>query len=69
MVAKDDNGKNTKVPGLILSNYEEIRRFYNCVKQIASKKEQDLHEEIFDYKSDDAILGLSNYNVKLEISK
>jgi hypothetical protein len=39
------------------------------VKQIASKKEQDLHEEIFDYKSDDAILGLSNYNVKLEISK
>jgi uncharacterized protein (TIGR00369 family) len=68
MVAKDDHNKNTQVPGLILSNYEEIRRFYNCVKQIASKKEQNLHEEIFNYKSDDAISGLSNYNVKVEIS-
>lgn len=68
MVAKDELGKNTKVPGLLLSNYEEVRRFYNCIKQIALKKERNLHEEIFDYKSEDALLTLKNYNVKLELN-
>lgn len=68
MVAKDELGKNTKVPGLLLSNYEEVRRFYNCIKQIALKKERNLHEEIFDYKSEEALLTLKNYNVKLEFN-
>lgn len=67
MVAKDEIGKNIQVPKLIISNYEEVRRFYNCVKQVAIKKEQNLHEEIFDYKSAEALSRLSNYNVKLEI--
>jgi len=69
MVAKDEAGNNTQVPGLILSNNEEIRRFYNCVKQITSKKEQNLHEEIFDYTSQEAITGFSNFNVKLELNQ
>ncbi|WP_442788043.1 acyl-CoA thioesterase [Flavobacterium sp. SUN052] len=68
MVAKNEIGKNIKVPGLQLSNFEEVRRFYNCVKQIATKKEISNHEEIFDYKSFDAIAGLKNYNVKVEIN-
>ena len=68
MVAKDTNGLNTKVPGLLLSNNEELRRFYNCVKQIATKKDLVLHEEIFDYKSEKAILELVNYNVRLELT-
>ena len=67
MVAKDEFGKNTKVPGLILSNHEELRRFYNCVKQATIKKEQNLQEEIFDFKSQEALSNLSKYNVKLEI--
>jgi uncharacterized protein (TIGR00369 family) len=65
MVAKDENGNNTKVPQLILSDYNEIRRFYSCVKQIENKKDKNLHEEIFDYKSEEAINGLQNYNVKV----
>lgn len=68
MVAKDANGINIQVPKLILTNYEEIRRFYNCVKQIATKKEISTHEEVFDYKSKEALLGLKNYNVRVEIS-
>lgn len=68
MVAKDEEGKNTKVPGLLLTNYEEVRRFYNCIKQIALRKERNLHEEIFDYKSEDALSTLKNYNVKLELN-
>ena len=31
MVAKDENGKNVQVPKLILSNLEEVRRFYDII--------------------------------------
>jgi acyl-CoA hydrolase len=65
MVAKDEKGNNTPVPGLILANDEEIRRFYNCIKLIALKKDKNLHEEVFDYKSPDAIEKLKNYHLKL----
>jgi uncharacterized protein (TIGR00369 family) len=68
MVSKDHEGKNVKVPGLILSNYDEVRRFYNCVKMISIRKEKIQHEELFDYKSEDAILNLANYNVQIQIT-
>lgn len=66
MVAKDKEGKNVEVPGLLLRNYNEVRRFYKCVKQIEFKKEHSRHSIIFDYKSVDAIENLKNYNVKFE---
>ncbi len=67
MVAKDKNGKNIQVPGLKLVNYNEVRRFYKCIKQIEIKKERSLHEEYFDFKSEKAIENLKNYNVELSI--
>ena len=66
MVAKDANGKKVAVPGLILSGKNDVRRFFNCVKQIALKKEKDLHEEEFDYSSNESLESLKKYNVKLE---
>ncbi len=68
MVAKDKNGNNTKVPGLILSNFIDVRRFFYAVKIIESKNDKKQHEEIFDYKSEKALSELKNYNVKLEIN-
>lgn len=65
MVAKDESGNNIEVPGLILSNDEETRRFLNCIKQISLKKERNQHEEVFDYKSDSALELLKTYRVKL----
>lgn len=67
MVAKNKEGQNVQVPTLILSNLDEIRRFYNCVKMIETRKDKQLHEEIFDYQSQTAISGLSQYNVKLDL--
>jgi uncharacterized protein (TIGR00369 family) len=67
MVAKDKQGKSVLVPGLILSNLNEVRRFYNCVKQIALKKEKDLHEEKFDYSSAASLASLEKYNVQLDL--
>ena len=67
MVSKDSEGKNVLVPGLILSNDDEIRRFYNCIKMIAVRKEKQEHEEIFDFKSEEAISNLKNYNVQVSL--
>ena len=67
MVAKDENGKNTAVPGLILSSKDEIRRFCNCLKQLALKKEKNLHEEIFDPTSAEALSQLKNYHIKIKL--
>ena len=67
MVAKDKEGKNVPVPGLILSDRNEVRRFYNCVNQIAFKKERNTHEEVFDPTSEKALEALKEYNVKLEL--
>jgi uncharacterized protein (TIGR00369 family) len=68
MVAKDNEGKSMTVPGLILSNLDDVRRFCNCLKQIALKKERDLHEEIFDYNSKETLSALTKYNIQLELN-
>jgi uncharacterized protein (TIGR00369 family) len=68
MVAKDKEGNSVSVPGLIISNLNEVRRFCNCLKQIALKKERDLHEEIFDYSSIETIESLKKYNISIELN-
>jgi acyl-CoA hydrolase len=67
MVAKDEHGNNTKVPGLVLSNYVDVRRFFYAIKMIASKKEKQHHEVVFDYKSPQTLLELKKDNIKLEL--
>lgn len=67
MVAKDSTGKNVTVPRLILTSLDEVRRFYNAVKRITLKKEKNLHEETFDHTTPQALEGLKEYNVKLEL--
>lgn len=69
MVAKDNEGKNVQVPGIIITEYEEIKRFYKSLKRMALRKERNHHEENFDFKSDIALKNLENYNVKLDIVK
>lgn len=68
MVAKDKEGNKTKVPKLILSTLDEVRRFYYGIKMIVVRKDKQEHEEIFDYKSDEALKNLKKYNVKVEIN-
>jgi acyl-CoA hydrolase len=69
MVAKNKDGTKSKVPGLILSNLEEIRRFCNCIKQIALKKEQNRHEEDFDYTAVKTMQSLAKYNVQITLNE
>lgn len=67
MVAKDDQGNSVPVPGLILSNFEDIKRFCNALKQIALKKERDIHQEVFNYTSKETIENLKKYNVQIDM--
>ena len=69
MVSKNSTGENVPVPGLILSNNIDVKRFYNCLKLIAIKKEKQKHEEIFYYKSNEAISNLKNYNVQIDFNE
>ena len=64
MVAKDVDGKNIKVPGLILSNDIEIRRFYNCVKQIELKKDRKGIAIRFPKKYMAVVIEIANENQK-----
>jgi acyl-CoA hydrolase len=68
MVSKDKQGENATVPGLILTNTKDLRRFFNCLKQINSKKERDTAEEIKDYSSSENLSKLDKYNVLLELN-
>ena len=67
MVAKDESGNSVAVPGLIISNTEELRRFYNCLKRIESKKEREQEEDTLDYASEAVLTELKNYNVQVKI--
>lgn len=67
MVAKDDSGKNAKVPRLILSSHDEVRRFYNALKRINLKKEKNLHAETFDHTTTEALEGLKNHDIRLNL--
>ena len=66
MIAKDNNGKSVAVPGLILKNNDDIRRFSNCLKQIELKKMHEKQEVEFDYYSLENIANVSSYNVRIE---
>lgn len=67
MVAKDDKGNNVAVPKLILSNLQEVRRFYEGVERVNQKKQLQAQEKILDYSSPQAIENLKNYNVILAL--
>ena len=68
MVAKDKEGKSVQVPGLILSNLEEVRRFRKAIKHIEIKKEIEEHEKTAKVNSIEDLASLDKYNVLLEIS-
>lgn len=67
MVAKDQNGNKVNVPKLELTSYEEVRRFYDCVRKINHKKRYKELEDNFDHQSKEALQLLENYNVVLNL--
>jgi uncharacterized protein (TIGR00369 family) len=66
MVSKDKEGNNARVPGLILSNPDEVRRFQNCLKHLRLKKESSTQNSKTQLDSIESILSTNTYNVKLD---
>lgn len=67
MVAKDDNGKSTPVPGIILTTKEEIRRFARSItrQQEGRKRTSRFDEKIF--KVENYLHLLEDSNSKMEL--
>ncbi len=66
MVAKDDNGKNAKVPGLVLSNENDLRRFLRSIKHIKMRNERKIEFNKSNFILDNYKEVLKDYNVKIE---
>ncbi len=66
MVAKDEDGKSLQVPGLILTNDHDIRRFAKSIKRNKMKlnRKKEFHET--DFSSEEYVHLLENYKVKIE---
>ncbi len=67
MVAKNNKGKSVDVPGLIVNDDIEIRRFLKAVKRIEMKKKRREEFDSEDFIPHNYIKDLENYNVKIEL--
>lgn len=66
MVAKDEDENPIKVPGLILSNDNDIRRFAKSTKRKKMKLNRKKEFLETDFSSEEYIDSLDQYNVKIE---
>lgn len=67
MVAKNNNGKSVSVPGLIVNDEMEIRRFLKAVKRIEMKKNRQEEFDSDDFVPHNYLNDLENYNVRIEL--
>lgn len=67
MVAKNQQGKNAIVPGLVLGNEEDIRRYIHALKQIELRKQKDHHDEKYNLSIQEALAFLQSHPVRVEL--
>ncbi|WP_338791651.1 acyl-CoA thioesterase [Bernardetia sp. Wsw4-3y2] len=69
MVAKDEDGKSTPVPGIILTTKEEIRRFARSItrQQEGTNRTSRFNSKVF--KVDDYLHLFENSNSKIELKE
>jgi uncharacterized protein (TIGR00369 family) len=67
MVARDENGKGVQVPGLIISNDNDMRRFLRSIKHINMRNERKLEFSKNTFEPEKYKEALNGYNVKLEL--
>src|SRR5690554_7627325 len=67
MVAKDEDGKSVEVPGLIITNKNEIRRFLKSLKRNEMKHLRHDEFEKRDFSPHDYLHILEDYKVKVAL--
>jgi uncharacterized protein (TIGR00369 family) len=66
MVAKDDEGNNVLVPGLILDTEDSIRRFSRSIQQQEEARNRSNAFKRSEFEIQDYLHRLTNHNVKVE---
>lgn len=69
MVAKNEVGKSIPVPGIIIDDDIEVRRFLKALKRIEMKKKRQQEFDAEDFTSENYIKDLEKYNVKIALKK
>ena len=67
MVSKDDKGNSVTVPGLILNDKQEIRRFLKSLVRIETKKLRQEEFDHSDFSHENYLHILKDHNIKIEL--
>jgi len=67
MVAKDENGKNATIPGLILTSEQEVRRFTRSIIRQQEGRNRTSRFSSNNFKMEDYIHLLKDSNSKIEL--
>jgi len=67
MVAKNDEKEQVTVPGIIINNEKEMRRFLEAIKRLEMKKKRQEEFNSDNFVAEDYIEDLEKYNVKIEL--
>jgi uncharacterized protein (TIGR00369 family) len=67
MVAKDETGKGVQVPGLIIANEKDLRRFLRSIKHIKMRQERKIEFSADNFEPEKYKDALAGYNVKIEL--
>lgn len=65
MVAKDENGKNVKVPGLILDDKQSVRRFARSIARQEQAKTRSSRFKSSEFKMEEHIDLIKTQNAKI----
>lgn len=67
MVAKDDDGNNVPVPGIILNTKDKVRRFARSITRQEQARNRVSNFKTSEFKMELYLDSLKNQNVKLEL--
>ncbi|WP_298903387.1 acyl-CoA thioesterase [uncultured Psychroserpens sp.] len=67
MVAKDDQGNIVEVPGLIVNDKTEVKRFLKSIKRIETKRSRQIEFDRENFSPTDYLDDLKKYKVKVEL--
>ena len=67
MVAKDDDGNSKEVPGLILNDTLEIKRFIKTITRKTTKRHRQEEFDSASFSLDDYLEELKDYKIKIQL--
>ncbi|MDC1276635.1 acyl-CoA thioesterase [Algibacter sp.] len=67
MVAKDENGKNVKVPGLILDTEQSVRRFARSIARQNQTRKRSSNFMASEFKVEEHIEFIKTQNAKVDL--